>query len=336
MTLDDMPAEAHRARKGRTRDPFRVRSRPAMGTLFTVYLHHLDEARELEIFQAVFDEIARIEKTFSRFLPSSEIARINREAGQGPVVTDPEVFHLLEYAKNLSGKTEGAFDITIGRLTHAWGFAERKRTIPSSDALEAAEAAVGWKHLQLDAQWRTVEFLKPGMELDLGAIAKGYAVDCALDLLRSLAVQALIDAGSSSIAANGDFFSRAWPVCVADPASGDKLLCEVLLGDRALSTSGVKEQSFTWEGRVYSHLLDPASHQRKQDSHPLQVLQTTVLAPDSRLADGLSTALFLLGPRRGKAVMEQFPECSAFWSCRGDKDDFCTSIRWPQMESSTE
>jgi thiamine biosynthesis lipoprotein len=307
-----------------------------MGTLFTVYLHHLDEARELEVFQAVFDEIERVEKTFSRFLPSSEIARINREAGQGPVVTDPEVFHLLEYAKNLSGKTEGAFDITVGRLTHAWGFAERKRAIPSSDALEAAEAAVGWKHLQLDAEWRTVEFLTPGMELDLGAIAKGYAVDCALNLLRSLAVQAMIDAGSSSIAANGDFFSRAWPVCVADPASGDKPLCEVLLGDRALSTSGVKEQSFTMEGRIYSHLLDPASRRREQDSHPLQVLQTTVLAPDSKLADGLSTALFLLGPHRGKAVMEQFPECSAFWSCRGDKGDFCTSVRWPQMKSSTE
>ncbi len=334
--LDNQFAEAHPARKEGSREPFRVRSRPAMGTLFTVYLHDLDEAREPEVFQAAFDEIERVEKTFSRFLPSSEITRINREAGQGPVVTDPEVFRLLEYAKELSGRTEGAFDITIGSLTRAWGFAERKRAIPSSDALEAAEAAVGWKHLQLDAEWRTVEFLKPGMELDLGAIAKGYAVDCALDMLRSVAVQAMIDAGSSSIAANGDFFSRTWPVCVANPASGDEPLCEVLLGDRALSTSGVKEQSFTREGRVYSHLLDPASHQREQESHPLQVLQTTVLAPDSRLADGLSTALFLLGPRRGEAVMEQFQECSAFWSCRGDKGDFCASIRWPQMKSSTE
>jgi thiamine biosynthesis lipoprotein len=307
-----------------------------MGTLFTIYLHELNEARELAVFQAVFDEIERVERTFSRFLPSSEIARINRNAGQGPVVTDPEVFHLLEYAKDLSGKTEGAFDITIGCLTRVWGFSERKRAIPSSDALEAAEAAVGWKHLQLDAQWRTVEFLKPGMELDLGAIAKGYAVDCALDILRSLAVQAMIDAGSSSIAANGDFFSRTWPICVADPASADVLLSEVLLGDRALSTSGVKEQSFTRDGRVYSHLLDPASHQREQDSHLLQVLQTTVLVPDSRLADGLSTALFLLGPRRGEAVMERFPECSAFWACRGEEGDFCAGIRWPQMESSTQ
>jgi thiamine biosynthesis lipoprotein len=335
MRLEDLPAEANPARKDRPRESFHAHSRPAMGTLFTVYLHDLGEAQELAVLQAVFDEIERVEKTFSRFLPSSEIARINREAGQGPVVTDPEVFHLLEYAKELSGKTEGAFDITVGRLTRAWGFAERKRAMPSSDVLEAAEAAVGWRHLQLDAKWRTVEFLKPGMELDLGAIAKGYAVDCALDLLRSLAVQAMIDAGSSSIAANGDFFSRAWPVCVADPASGDELLCEVQLGDRALSTSGVKEQSFTREGRVYSHLLDPASHQREQDSHPLQVLQTTVLAPDSRLADGLSTALFLLGPRRGEAVMEQFPECSAFWACRGNKGDFCAGIRWPQTESST-
>lgn len=332
--LKDLPAEACPALEERFRESFRVQSRPAMGTLFTVYLHDLGEAREQAVFQAVFDEIERAERTFSRFLPSSEIARINREAGQGPVVTDPEVFRLLDYAKELSGRTEGAFDISIGRLTRAWGFAEHKRAIPSLDELEAAEAAVGSKHLQLDAQWRTVEFLKPGMELDLGAIAKGYAVDCALDLLRCLAVQAMIDAGSSSIAANGDFFSRAWPICIADPASGSEFLCEVLLGDRALSTSGVKEQSFRREGRVYSHLLDPASRQSEQDSH-LQVLQTTVLAPDSRLADGLSTALFLLGPLRGEVVMEQFPECSAFWACRGDKADFCASVRWPQMESST-
>jgi thiamine biosynthesis lipoprotein len=306
-----------------------------MGTLFKVYLRDLDEAQEVAVSQAVFDEIERVEKTFSRFLPSSEIARINREAVCSPVVTDPEVFHLLEFSKQLSNNTEGAFDITIGRLTHAWGFAERKRDLPSPEALKAAEAAVGSQHLQLDAQWRTVEFLKAGMELDLGAIAKGYAVDCALHLLRSLAIEAMIDAGFSSIAANGDFFSQAWPVCIADPSIENEVLSELLLGDRALSTSGVKEQSFTSEGRIYSHLLDPTLHHREQNLPPLQVLQTTVLAPDSTLADGLSTALFVLGPRRGFAVMEHFPECSAFWVCREDNSDFCVGIRWPQMDSST-
>jgi thiamine biosynthesis lipoprotein len=307
-----------------------------MGTLFTLYLRDLDEAQERAVSQAVFDEIERVEKTFSRFLPSSEIVRINREAGQGPVVTDPEVFQLLEFSKALSDKTEGAFDITIGRLTDAWGFAERKRELPSSDALKAAAAAVGSQHLQLDAQWRTVEFLKPGMELDLGAIAKGYAVDCALHLLRSLAIEAIIDAGSSSIAANGDFFSKAWPVCIADPSAENETLCEVQLGNRALSTSGVKEQSFTRDERIYSHLLDPASHHHEQDSQSFQVLQTTVLAPDSRLADGLSTALFVLGPRRGLAVMDNFPECAAFWVCREDHSNFYASVRWPQMDTSTE
>jgi thiamine biosynthesis lipoprotein len=227
--------------------------------------------------------------------------------------------------------TDGAFDITVGRLSRAWGFAERRPAIPSPDALQAAQEAVGWQHLHLDAQWRTVEFLKPGMELDLGAIAKGYAVDRALDTLRKLELEALIDAGASSIAAHGDYFSHSWPVCIADVTRAGKNLCEVHLNGRALSTSGVSEQSFNQDGRIYSHLIDPVSHSRDEDFAEPQVLQATVLATDSALADGLSTAMFLLGPLQGRTVLERFPECSAFWICRGDEGDFSTNCNWPAM-----
>jgi len=310
-----------------------------MGTRFTVYLYDTEAEREHEVFQAVFEEIERIEKTFSRFLASSEIVRINDEASQGPVVTDPEVFNLLVFAKELSEKTEGAFDITIGRLSRAWGFAERRPAIPSPDTLRAAEAAVGWRHLNLDVNWRTVEFLESGMELDLGAIAKGYAVDRALDLLRTLGIEAMIDAGSSSIAANGEYFSQRWPIGVADPVRVGESLGEVFLGNRALSTSGIREQSFTADGRVYSHLLNPISplsHRSAEDSEAPQVMQTSILAPDSALADGLSTAMFILGPRRGEAVMEQFPACSVLWILSGCAGLSCSGIRWPATQQIIE
>jgi thiamine biosynthesis lipoprotein len=327
--------EARSEQRKDSRESFRVRSQPFMGTLFTVYLHDVEAAQQQAVFQMVFDEIERVEKTFSRFLPSSELARINREAALGPLVTDPEVFRLLARARDLSEKTEGAFDATVGPLTRAWGFAERKRSIPSTEALQAAQEAVEWRQMHLDEAWRTVEFGLPGMELDLGAIAKGYALDCALELLQPLSIQAMIDAGSSSIAACGDFFSRAWPVAIADPVRPGETLCEVQLGHRALSTSGVKEQSFTAEGRIYSHLLDPAPLFCEEGSNRLQLLQTTVLAPDSTLADGLSTALFLLGPHRGKAVLERFPQTSVFWVCRQDQEIFTSALHWPATTANT-
>lgn len=306
----------------------RARSHPAMGTLFTVYLESADEIQAQACFQAVFEEIDRLEATFSRFRASSEISRLNRESALGPVVTDPEVFQLLALAQDLSENTEGAFDITVGRLTRAWGFPERQPRVPDADTLAAAAAAVGWRNLQLDPEWRTVEFLVPGLELDLGGIAKGYAVDCALQVLSAASVDGAIDAGSSSIAATAGQLSLPWKVQIPHPRDNTQMLCEVPLDDRALATSGVREQSFSLDGRLYSHLIDPDPDRVRDATHG-PMLQCTVLAPSSLLADGLSTALFLLGPERGRAVMEAFADCSALWIDQ-DHDGFAWSAcRWP-------
>jgi len=193
----------------------RTRSHGAMGTEFTLYLDSADEVRAQACFDAVFDEIDRLESTFSRFRASSEISRLNREAGDGPMVTDPEVFQLLAAALDVSRKTEGVFDITVGQLMRAWGFSGRQPGIPDAQTLAAAQECVGWTNIELDPEWRTVEFLRHGLEVDLGGIAKGYAVDCAMGVLRSAGVQGLIDAGSSSIAATDEAFARGWEVSIA-------------------------------------------------------------------------------------------------------------------------
>jgi thiamine biosynthesis lipoprotein len=304
------------------------RTHRAMGTGFTLYVDCADESQAQSCFQSVFEEIDRVETTFSRFRPASEISRINREAADGPMVTDPEVFQLLATAMEVSRKSCGVFDITVGRLTQAWGFHAGRPAIADAAVLAEAEAAVGWELVALDPAWRTVEFLRPGVEIDAGGIAKGHAVDCALEVLRTAGIHGLLDAGSSSIAASDDMFGNKWTVGIASPEDRTRELCRVRIGRRALSTSGTREQSFTHAGRVYSHLIDPTAHGQNRNNE-LEVLQATVLAPTSMLADALSTAMFLLGPERGGKALKEFPECAVLWVCRGSEGIRWLAEQWP-------
>jgi thiamine biosynthesis lipoprotein len=318
----------HRDGNSATVETTHQRTHCAMGTGFTLYVDCADEAQAQACFQAVFDEIDRIEATFSRFRPASEIARINREAADGPMVTDPEVFQLLAAAMEVSRKTGGVFDITVGRLTQAWGFQAGQPAIPDAETLAEAQAVVGWELVTLDPAWRTVEFVRPGVELDAGGIAKGYAVDCALEVLRATGIHGLLDAGSSSITASDEVIGNRWTVGIANPEDSIKEFCRVRVGRRALSTSGTREQSFTHEGRVYSHLIDPTAHGQNRKGER-EVLQATVLAPSSMLADALSTAMFLLGPERGRKALRDFPECGALWVCRGSEGISWLAEQWP-------
>lgn len=314
-------------------ESLRAHTHRAMGTEFHLYLDLADESQTRSCFQAVFEEIDRIEATFSRFRPSSELSRINHFAAAGPVVTDPEVFQLLAAAQDISAKTDGVFDITVGRLTRAWGFPDHEPSVPAPDVLAEAQSAVGSAYLELDADWRTVHFLRPGLELDLGAFAKGYAVDRALAVLSAAGVAGLIDAGSSSIAATGAFFTQGWQVAVKHPTNPAEPLCELSLGTRALSTSGIAEQHFEQDGRTYSHLIDPTMSAPASTSP--QVLQATVLAPTSALADALSTAIFLLGPQRGRTVLAHFADCSALWVCSAADGIVCHTHNWTNSTFSS-
>jgi thiamine biosynthesis lipoprotein len=298
-----------------------------MGTVFTVYVSSESMEQWEGCFNLVFEEIERIENTFSRFRPASEISRINALAAAQPVVTDPEVFQMLAFALEVSRKTSGAFDITVGPLTRAWGFANKHARVPSTQQLESALQAAGWANVVLDTTLRTVSFLKRGMELDLGGIAKGYAVDQALELLRDAGVAAIIDAGSSSITASGTSVeSSGWKVLVADPVDPTHAIAEIELRDRALSTSGLYEQCFAKDGRKYCHLIDPRS-----GDAAVRRLQVTVLAPNSTLADALSTAMFILGPQQGIPILQSMAGCSALWIWDSGEGVECISHDWPHQ-----
>ncbi|ARA94604.1 hypothetical protein AWN76_016545 [Rhodothermaceae bacterium RA] len=283
-------------------------SRPAMGTTFEVYLFAPDRAAAGTLFEAAAAEVERIEATLSTYRPTSELSRINARAAREPVTTDPEVWSLLERAFDLSRRSDGAFDLSVGRLMKAWGFFRGEGRFPSN--AELAALPVGWQHVRLDPSARTVAFDRPGLELDPGGIGKGYALDRVAALLRSLGVQrALLGLGGSSFYAIGTPPDEpGWKVRIPDPFDRERTLSTVLLRDASLSTSGSYEKFVVLGGVRYGHIIDPRTRRPVPDR-----LQVTVIAPRAETSDALSTALFVLGPAEGAALLDATADAQALF-----------------------
>jgi thiamine biosynthesis lipoprotein len=302
-----------------------------MGTSFEVYLYAPNRERAAELFEAAFDEIERVEAALSNYRSSSELSRINASAADAPVVTDPEVFALLERAFSYSRKSDGAFDVTVGKLMKAWGFFRGAGRYPSSEELARAREQIGWQRVRLDKHTRSVLFLARGIELDLGGIGKGYALDCVARVLREAGVTtALISSGSSSIYAIGAPPGKAgWAVRVSDPLDRTRMLSTISLKDQSLSTSGSYEKFFQLNGRTYCHLMDPRT------GRPVEgMLQTSVIAPEATDSDALSTAVFVMGPERSARLLNNITGASAIFVADKDGVGRVVRIRWPNQAAS--
>jgi thiamine biosynthesis lipoprotein len=303
-------------------------SRPAMGTSFEVYLYAPNRERASELFEAAFDEIERVEAALSNYRSSSELSRINASAADAPVVTDPEVFALLERAFVYSGESDGAFDVTVGKLMKAWGFFRDAGHYPSGEELDRAREQTGWQRVRLDKRTRSVLFLAPGIELDLGGIGKGYALDCVARVLREAGVKAaLISSGSSSIYAIGAPPGKTgWPVRVSDPLDRTRTLSTILLNDQSLSTSGNYEKFFQLNGRTYCHIMDPRT------GRPVEgTLQTSVIASEATDSDALSTAAFVMGPERAARLLNNIAGTAAIFVTDRNGMERIVQIRWPNQ-----
>src|SRR5437763_1849994 len=287
-----------------------VQSRNAMGTVFAIYLYAQDAQHAEAWFEAAFDEVERLEEALSHYRATSELSRINRLAARQAVTTDPEVFALLETSLVYSRQTGGAFDVTVGPLLRAWGFVGGKGRFPTDDELRVAKENVGFDKVHLDPAARTVRFASPGVELDLGAIGKGYAVDRTVKVLREAGVEtALVDAGSSTVyAVNAPPGKNGWTVRVPQPGDRSKTVATVTLRNESLSTSGNYENFFQIDGRRYCHVIDP------RQGMPVQgVLQTTLITSDNTASDALSNAMLVLGFEAGRNVLATLPDARGLW-----------------------
>ncbi|MDR0521887.1 MAG: FAD:protein FMN transferase [Planctomycetaceae bacterium] len=236
------------------------------------------------------DDVGRIEKVLSVFRFDSRIQFINLTAHERPVQTDAELFSLLSLCQQIAAETEGAVDITSGCLWKVWGFAKRQGKFPEASELEKARQQTGYRFMELNAETRSVRFTKPGMELNLGCVGKGFALDTAAGKLREQAVDRFMFCGglSSILTAGSD-----WKIGIAHPLLPGKRLRELGLSDIAVSTSGSQKQFFRHGSRRYSHLIDPRTGEPAEG-----VLSATVLAPTATLAELLSTAFFILGAEK--------------------------------------
>jgi FAD:protein FMN transferase len=264
--------------------------RTAMACRFDVTLSS-DDAGHVPEARAALDEADRIEAVLTVFRDFSVIADVNRRAAIEDVTVDEALFSLLARCRELHADTDGAFDATSTPLSRCWGFMRRDGRLPTDAEIECARASVGMEHVRLDCERRSVRFAVKGLELNFGAIGKGYALDCMAALMRERgAHRALLSAGRSSVLAMGGR-GRGWQIDLR-PRLASRCLARLWIRDGGVGTSGTGEQFFEVNGTRYGHVIDP----RSGSPAAAGVLAASVIAGDAASADALSTA-FLIGGR---------------------------------------
>jgi len=291
-------------------------SRRAMACTFEVFLNAGQYPAANAAALAALDLVDRLEDQLSIYRESSEISQLNRTAAFTPVELEPRLFDLLELAAHLHSETSGSFDVTSGRLSQIWGFTRRRGEVPTAEALAEALACVGSQHLQLDRESGTIRFRQPGLEINLGSIGKGYALDRCAQLLDAAGVQDyLLHGGNSSVLARGAHAGRSqpgWCVGVRNPLRPDRRLGHLILHDKALGTSGSGTQFFLHEGRRLGHILDPRTGWPAEG-----VLSVSVVAATAAEADALATAFYVMGPDRARSFCAGHPEVGFVMACPG-------------------
>lgn len=270
------------------RQPSFTQMRYAMGTLVEIRSWGQGSCACRAAAEAAFAQLRRLEGIFSRFQESSQLSRLNRLAAHQPVRVGPELFEVLCTAQEVARRTDGAFDVTSGAWTALWDRAERQGRLPSDRQRSQTLRRIGWRRLCLDPETRQVRFTASGLQIDLGAIAKGYAVDRCVELLQRHGVpQGLVDAGGNFRIFGFDTLQAAG---VEDPQDPHRLWGTVELILPAISSSSHAWRHRSIAGEVTSHVLDPRSGEPLKE--PAGV---TVLADSACLADALSTAVLVLG-----------------------------------------
>jgi FAD:protein FMN transferase len=270
---------------------------PHMGTLVRIKLYAGGTQEAEAAFRAAFDRIAQLDEALSDYKSDSELNRICRSPAGRPVKAGPDLVSVLEASQQLAGETSGAFDVTLGPVIRLWRQARLDHRLPAAEALKEAAARSGFRKLRIDAAAGTVTLDQPGMQLDLGGIAKGYAADAALAVLAQSGIQSALVAVSGDLAfSDPPPGQSAWKI-----GAGDSTRI-VELRNAAVSTSGSEEQHLDIGGKRYSHIVDPST-----DIGLTRPITVTVIARRGVDADSLATAVSVLGPVRGMALMRRKP-----------------------------
>ena len=273
------------------------RDEAIMGTAIRVELWHEEPTMGEAAMDAVMEEMHRIDRAMSPFKPESDLSRLNREAAKAPVPISKEMFELITRSIEFSELSEGAFDITFASVGCMFDY--RNGIKPTAEKIAAALPGIDYRHIRLDRRQRTIKFARDGVQIDLGGIAKGHAVDNCVALLKARGVkEALVIAGGDSRVL-GDKRGRPWMIGIRDPRRKDTMVAMIPLMDSAISTSGDYERYFEADGVRYHHILDP-----RTGISATGVRSVTIVGPDATTTEGISKSVFIMGPERGIRFVE--------------------------------
>jgi len=283
-----------------------------MGTTVEVTIE-VEQGKAKDISKRLFQRLKELDDRFSVYNPESEIVKVNEEAG-GEV--SPEFFRLLEKSLVFSELTSGAFDISIAPLVKLWGFKDRKPTVPKEEEIKDALKKCGYNSIILSAKDHEVSFSKPGLEIDMGAIAKGYIVDEGIKFLQKEGIgAALINAGGDLYCMGSPSRQRlhseaereGWRVAIRHPRKRGKNIVRLTVKDRAVATSGDYEKFFLYEGRFLSHVIDPCTGWPSETG----VVSATVISSKNYEADALATALMVMEKEKGLELINHLDKVEA-------------------------
>jgi FAD:protein FMN transferase len=270
-----------------------------------VYAPDLKTAEEA--CTAAFARIAELDSIMSDYRRDSELNRLSAKSGGSPVHVSADLFRVLQRAQEVSRKSGGAFDVTAGPLINLWRQARKTGKLPDPQEIGRVRRLVGWQKMKLDARTRTVRLVVPGMKLDLGGVAKGYADDEAQRVLKQHGItRALVEMGGDIVVSGAPPDKDGWTIRVPN-AGVDKGPVDLKFTNCAVSTSGDTEQFAVIGGRRYSHVVDPRTGRALTNR-----VQVTVIAPDGLTSDPLSTTLSILGQNGRGKLLRAYPGTKAY------------------------
>jgi thiamine biosynthesis lipoprotein len=280
------------------------REEAIMGTRIAVQLWSEDPKQAVDAIDAVMADMHRTDDLMSTYKPESQLSQVNAHAYERAVQVDADIIDVVQKSIEYSRLSEGVFDVTYASVGYLYDY--RTHQHPTEAQIAAALPGVDYRQLLVDPQARTIRFMKPGMRIDLGGIAKGWAVDRGIEILRRAGIQhAMVNAGGDT-ALLGDRLGKPWVVGIRDPRKSGAVVARIPLQDEAISTSGDYERYFEENGQRYHHIIVPGT-----GKSPDAVRSVTVIGANATRTDGLTKTVFILGVERGMAFIRKLGDVEA-------------------------
>ncbi|MCT4602480.1 MAG: FAD:protein FMN transferase [Marinifilum sp.] len=272
-----------------------------MGSRFEITAISANESKANAAIKAAINEIKRIEKLISSWDSNSQTSEVIRNAGVKPIKVDQELFNLIRRSKKISDLTHGAFDISYASMDKIWKFDGSMLDMPDSASVAKSVSKINYKNIILNKENKTVFLKNEGMKIGFGAIGKGYAANKALEIMSKMELDgALVNASGDLITWGKDENNKDWRIGISNPKEKDKIFSWLNIGETAVVTSGNYEKYVTFNGKRYSHIIDPRT------GYPVRGLSSvTIICPNAELADALATSVFVLGANSGLQLINK-------------------------------